>query len=190
MPTLLSDPPRSVYLVLLLGAVVAGAVAFRRQDRRSFAAFGVASSVLLLVWLLDLLFESPREEAVRRVNAMAAAVTAQKPDDFVAQVSDSFDSNGRRKADLKAAVWWGLFKSEGVEAQTWDFSRDDVEYPDANSVRVGFMAKGKSRDGAFAMYYMQALVVKDPDGQYRVKMIQPYDPVRRTDLKVDIPNFP
>src|SRR5262245_63202812 len=90
MPTWLSDPPTSVYLIPAAVAVLsllAAVFLFPKQpklrdpkQKRSsprkylFIAAGVALVALLAVSLCDRLYESDREQIVRKLNEMSAGV--------------------------------------------------------------------------------------------------------------------
>ncbi|MCU0705097.1 MAG: hypothetical protein MUF18_14080, partial [Fimbriiglobus sp.] len=57
--------------------------------------------VLIIVWMvLGLMSESPREESVRRVSELAAAVTEKNWAKFSENVSESFGDGKIKKVDL------------------------------------------------------------------------------------------
>src|SRR5437773_6294963 len=104
------DPPRSLYLILIVATVIAGAVCIRYQSRKSFLAFLAVAGLLLALFLVDIFVESPREEAVRRVQAMAQAATEQKPEAFLEHVSPKFEKNGKTRNDLRTSPAWELIR--------------------------------------------------------------------------------
>jgi len=174
MPTFLTDPAAAFYLILLAFAVVTGAIAARYQDRPSFIRFGVALVILLAVYLVDKSSESPREEAVRRVQAMANAADSKNPDAFIEHVAETVEyrSGGDKpsrltKNDLRASPFWDMLRQFNVHVAVWDFSRDDVKEIDANTIEVGFSAKGES-DGKPFPLYMRATFKKQPDGSWKL----------------------
>lgn len=71
MPNVLSDPPFLLYAILFIGFVIAGAVWYRLRSRKSLIAVAILALLLGALILIDRLVESPREESVRRVEAMA-----------------------------------------------------------------------------------------------------------------------
>src|SRR5437762_581212 len=100
MPTFFSDPPPAVYLALAAAVVVAGLVWLNRRDRRSRTVLLAVLAVAGLVFLIDRLFESPREAAVRGVRELSAAINTRNWDAFDARVSKDFDYKGTvKKAD-------------------------------------------------------------------------------------------
>jgi hypothetical protein len=172
MPTVLSDPPFAVYLGLVGLVVVTGVVAARYQSRRSVAAFGVALSLLLAVFLTDRLVESPREEAVRKVQEMAAAVNAKDWAGVGSHISDRFDHNGKKKADLLNAA---RAVPENRPLSVKSFDRSAVEYLSETRLRIEFIGHA----GDYPVY-ADATFERDPDGQYRMVGFDLYDhPGRR-----------
>jgi hypothetical protein len=191
MPTFISDPPQTVYLVLIGAAVVTGVIAARRQDRKSFVPFGIALGVLLLVYLFDRVGESPREEATRKVQAMAEAATDADPDRFLEHVSASFNMYGADRERLRKSGAWEVIRSTHARVAVWGFGQDAFERLGDTEVEVGFYAKAQTPDGRFVTRYIKARFVKDPDGQYRVKTMKFYNPAENGLNSEDpIPGFP
>lgn len=178
MPTILSDPPWAVYL--LLAAVVLGvaAVAARNQDRKSLIRLGLAALPLLLLIPCDRLFESPREEGTRKVMAMAAAASdPPQPDQFVENISPSFEVNGKTREQLRTHPIWNTVRQFQARVAVWGFGHDAFEQVGDTEIEIGFYVKGESpQTSGMVMRYARARFVKDPDGQYRVKSIKFYDP--------------
>lgn len=190
MPTFLSDPTRAVYLLLIAAAVVTGAVAAKNQTRRGLVPFAVALALLLLVALIDRVVETPREEATRRVQAMADAATAADPARFAEHVSPSFAMNGKGRDDLKASPLWGQIRNLQARVAVWGFGHDAYERLSDTEVEVGFYVKGQATAG-MVMYYAKARFVRDPDGAYRAKSIRFFNPAEGgLNQEVSVPNFP
>src|SRR6476659_7488162 len=103
---MLIDPPRSLYLIGIVAAIIAGAVAARFQTRKTFLAFLAVGGALLALFLVDTFVESPREEATRRMQAMARAATEMQPEAFLEHVSTKFEKNGRTRDDLRTSHVW------------------------------------------------------------------------------------
>jgi len=192
MPTIFSDPPQALYLILIAGVIVTGTLAARNQDRRSFIRLGIALGLLLVLFLVDRFFESPREEANRRVSAMAAAAMAANPDRFMENVSTSFEMRGANRERLKAAPAWGLIRNHRVRVAVWGFSPDTYEEINDKEIEVGFYLKVEVENPqGMAMWDSRARFVKDSDGQYRLKTVKFYNPAEGgLNAEVAIPGFP
>lgn len=187
----IADPPQWVYLVLAGLLVVTGALAAQKQDRRRALAFGVAFLLMLAVFVLDKLLESPREEATRRVYMMQVAADAKNPDLFVEHVADKLEIQSRptTREDLRKSGFWPLLKQFNVRVAVWGFSRDDVKVIDDNTVEIGFMAKGEIEGGKQLPVYCRGTFKKQPDGSFKMVTFKAVDPINRTNA-VEIPNFP
>jgi uncharacterized membrane protein len=177
MPTFLSDPPPALYLTLLLAALIAGGLWARYRRRSLLVAAGVVVALLVLLFALDRTNESPREQAVRRVNDMAAALTAKNWQGFSEHVSESFDANGMKKADLRRGFDLGV--QHGVRAVAWEFGlAEPVTYTD-ESVVIRFDAKAETPSGAPLAKHIQATFAKDPDGQFRMRSFATFNIVQK-----------
>jgi hypothetical protein len=194
MPTFLSDPPQAVYLILAGFLVAVGLVWLNRRGRKSLAVFVGVLVLVLLVVLLDRIFESPREEAVRRVQAMAKAADAKDTEAFVAHVADTVVYRGANgeftisRDRLRQLPFWSLLRQFNVHVATWDFSRADVTEVHANTIEIGFMAKGESDGKPFPMYF-RAKFVRQSDGQMKMASFDSFDPLKRTNERTDLSNY-
>ena len=196
MPTFLSDPPFAVYISLVVAVIVTGMLWFSRRDRNSSIALGCALSLLVAIALLDHLFESPREESVRRVNEMIEAANARNPEAFLNHVADAIQYQGESsntitvtKDELRRSGFWGILRQFNVQVAAWDFSRSDVAYIDDNNIEIGFLASGKA-DGKQIPMYFRAKFTRQPDGQMKLSALASYDPIKRVNERKSIPNFP
>src|SRR5262245_19503408 len=101
MPTFLSDPPQTLFLLLGAIVVVSCAVWFGRRDKKSFAVFAGAIALAVLVLLLDVFFESPREGAEKAIRELSDAVNSRNWEAFESRVSKDFQYKGWKKSDLR-----------------------------------------------------------------------------------------
>lgn len=192
----ISDPPQFVYLALGAVVVVLGAIAAQRQNRKAAIPFFAAVAVLLAVFLLDRFLDSPREEAVKGVQAMAAAADAGNPDEFVKHVADSFVYHSENppqtvtREQMKTSAFWGMLKQLSAHVAVWNFSRDDVKVIDDNTVEVGFMAKGE-RKGSMeqVQLYCRATFKRQSDGKLRLTEFRTFDAMNHS-KPFTIPGFP
>jgi hypothetical protein len=185
MPTFLSDPTQGFYLVLIAFFVIALVLAGKNQDRRSFQTLGIATVAIAAVFLIDRFVESPREQAVRKIEEISAAINERSAERMLANVSDSFDYKGRKKADLAQAV--ELAERHGVRTATWDFNRDRV-VAESNDIEIAFEGKAEGPRGEPFMKHFRARFVKDPDGQYRLQTFRVFDYVQK-EQESEIPGF-
>jgi hypothetical protein len=178
MPVFFSDPPSTTYLVLAALVIVAGALAARWQDRKRIAFFLFALLLFGGLYLLDRMYASPREEAVEGVGALLDAVNQRQPDRFLANVSDSFDAKGLKKADLRRAV--ELARQFDAKVVAWNFDRNRVVYHDGPppAVDVEFDAKAEGPGGTVPKH-VKATFVCDPDGKYRMRSFTTYNIVQK-----------
>ena len=127
MPTFLSDPSLSLYLVLAVAFVIALAVWYRKRDRKSLLAALAFGLLVLGLYLIDASFESPREQANRRVLAMAEAATARDPARFVEQLSDSFNYRGATKEQMRTAGIWTTLRNFNARVAVWGFGKENTK---------------------------------------------------------------
>jgi hypothetical protein len=186
MPTLLSDPPQWLYLVLGGLLVVSGALAAQKQDRRAIIPFGIAFLLMMFLFLLDKFFESPREEATRRVFLMSVAADAKNPDAFVEHVADKVEvptalggTKTLTREELKKSPFWDQLKQFQVQVSVSGFSSDDVKVIDENTVEIGFVAKGQSQ-GQQIPLYGRATFRKQSDGSYKLTAFKAFEFIDRT----------
>jgi len=190
MPTALSDPSPTWYLVLVVVVVVTGAVWVKNRTRRSLIAFAVSAGVLALLFLIDRLFESPREEASRRVVAMAAAATAVQPDAFVENLSPSFNYKNADREAIRRARAWPEIRAHNTRVAVWGLGRDDFNQVSDTELEIGFYAKAQTPSNEALLRYVKAWFVKDPDGAYRLKTIKFYTPGINGRAEDPVPYFP
>ena len=194
MPTFLSDPPFSVYLVLAAFLLVAGAIWFNRRDQRSLGVLAVAATLLGIVFLIDTLYESQREESVRRAMAMVKAADMRDTEEFVVHVADRFEYRGEgepvtvTRDQLRKSPFWEVLKHYNVHVAAWDFARADVQHIDDNTIEIGFLAKGEGQGQQVPMYF-RAKFARQSDGQMKLTGIASFDPLRRQRAE-DAPHFP
>jgi hypothetical protein len=184
MPAFLADPPQIVFLLLAAALIVTGLVWLNRRSRQALIAFLAVLLLAGIIVLLDRLFESPREEAVRRVQAMVAAADHRDPEAFTAHVADSVVYQGDNpvtfsRDQLRQHHFWSILRQFNVHIAAWDFSRDDVIQADASTIEIGFLAKGEM-DGKQIPVYFRAAFKRQPDGQWKLNRLSSFDPIQRS----------
>ena len=177
MPTFLSDPSPVVLVAFGVVVLAVGGLWVRYRTRALLAAFAVLL-VLLVGWVAAaLLAESPREEAVRRVNAMADAVTKKDWAKFGENVSKSFEKGKLRKVDLKGYFDQGT--AYDLRAVAWDFALTDPPRVTDTEVVIRFDGKAETARGEPLVRHFEATFVKDPDGQFRMKTYRAFNYVQK-----------
>ena len=178
MPTVLSDPSPAFYVILVILVAVAVGIWFRFRDRGSLIRAGIAVGLLALLFACDWFVESPREEAVRKVQEMSAAITARNAAKFLTHVSDSFDYKNRKKSDSAEMV--NLAKQHNVTTAVWEFNRDGYTQVSDTELDIVFDAKATGPGGEPFLRHFKVRFVKDPDGQWRVRTFTPYNIAQKT----------
>ena len=139
MPNFLSDPPAALWVSLLLACLVAFGLYLRYRKKAFFALMLGLLAALVLLLILSLAFESPREKAVGAVKKMAKAIDENKWDDFAEQVSDNFNAKGMKKSQIKSAFEIATRYQSKVTA--WDFVASDNANASDSEIEIRFDAK-------------------------------------------------
>jgi hypothetical protein len=111
----------SIYVVLIALTALLVVLWWQTRKRWSLLAVAVALGLVGLYALLDVLVETDREQIVRKIKLMVAAVNAGDIDGAFEHIADDFRSPGRRgKEELRnlAKLYIGQRLLERVEA--WD----------------------------------------------------------------------
>jgi len=195
MPPFLSDPPPHLLVVLTCLVLVMLAIWFNRWDRVTLVVFLAALVLTGLVVLLDRLFESPREQAVRAVRTLVEAADTGNPELFASQLADSFQYQGEgspvtvTREQVRRSGFWDVLKRYRVHVAAWDFARSDAEQLDPDTVEIGFLAKGEA-DGQQYPVYLRARFARQPDGKMRLVWCASFDALKRQNEPKSIPYFP
>ena len=191
MPNVLSDPPFLLYAILVIGFVIAVAVWYRLRSHKSRIAVGIFALLLGALTLIDRLIESPREESVRRVEAMAAAAKVRDPAWFVEQLAKSFAYNGKTREDVRNSGIWNLIRQYNVRVAVWGLGKDDFQILSDTEIEFGFYAKGEAsgQQGAEVRYILTRFV-KEADGAYRLKSMKFYSLQNGNRAEEPITGFP
>jgi len=192
MPTFLSDPTNGFYIIALIIALVGIGLWYRSRDKGSVVRAAILVGALVLVFAIDKLVESPREESVRKVNEITAAINEKNQEKFLANISDDFEYKGIKKDKLKDGQVWKLVEqhSPKVSSKT---DREDVQYPSKTNpnIVIGFTSRIESA-GMDIPVYFRATFGKDSDGQWRLKTFTAYDdPIKKGNgSEMNLPGLP
>jgi hypothetical protein len=184
MPTVLSDPSPNLYAVLVIIVLVLAGIAYRRQKRGDVIRFIVAVAALVALFLIDHFVESPREQASRKVLAMAQASQEKKWDDVVTHVSDSFKYHGPNGHEFDKEG----FRQLGKRAESipefkgfvvTDLHRADYRILDEKNFKISFTAFPREVPNPEYRFWIVATFTMDPDGEWRMSTFNRYDPVKQ-----------
>jgi hypothetical protein len=165
MPTLISDPTSTMYIVFGAMVVVLGALALRRQKKSDVITFVVAAVLLLALYLIDRAVESPREQVVRNLNEIQSASQAKNYDEAFKHISDSFQYKSLDKKALREKARMGeQYFPEGISI--FDAKRSDFKEMVDGTLEQEFKVQPKGH--AEFQYYCVGVFKKDPDGEWRL----------------------
>jgi hypothetical protein len=191
----IADPPSSSYWLLVLAVLICAVGWCYRRQRPWLYALLVSSLLLVVLMLCDHWLESPREQAVRRMQAIIAAVQQRQPAQCVLHVADQLEYQGEHAApvilsreQLRQAPFWELLRHFDVRVAAWDFAREDVRRPSDQAIEIGFLAKGEA-EGRQIPFYIRALFVRQPDQSWKLARLTSYDPLKREKERRTIPGL-
>lgn len=185
MPTFLSDPSPTAYVIVGIMVAVLAGIYFRSQRRKDLYPLIGGVAIFLTVFLIDRFVDSPREASIRRMQEMSAASANRNWDDMFKSISESFSYKGANGGQTDKKTLREKVRSvEGYVDKgfaVWDFNRSDFEQVDEKTARIGFRAQ--ARDRPETVVYVKATFTKDPDGQWRLAGFVCYDPVNTKDRR-------
>ncbi len=191
MPTFLSDPATTLYLVGILLSMVLGAFWYRQRTRPTLIAFLCLVGLTLALFASDYFVESPREAATRKVMLMADAASIPDGDRFVEYISKQFNYNGAGRERIRDSNIWKVIKQYHARVAVWGFGKDDFQMISDNEVEIGFYAKGQSatEQGA-VLRRIVTRFIRDPDGEFRLKSMKFYALENGGRNEEPVPGFP
>jgi hypothetical protein len=171
MPTFLADPSTALYAILGVAVLVTGVLAAKRQKRSDLINFLIPTAALLALFLIDEMYDSPREAVARALKEMESASQAKKYDDLFKHVSDKFQYRSLDKKGLreKAGLAEGYFP-EGV--RIWNVTRDNFKPKHDGSVEQEFDVQPVSSPQF--RYICVGVFRQEADGQWRLMTFRLY----------------
>jgi len=179
MPVWLSDPSPTVYVFLTMIGVAAVWYWFRSSQtwRVTLTVLGILLAIIAVV-VIDILVESPREEAVRKLQWMAASANAREWDRVFAEFAEQFRYHGSDRSQFRSLVVPNAERHQ-AQIQFKSFDRESVAMLGEGHWRLGFIAQVTSPSFEIVPYYVEAEFLREPDGQYRMLGFQVYNIARR-----------
>jgi hypothetical protein len=137
----------TVYALLAVAAIVLGILWWRERKPRYLFGIGVVLALMAVYSVLDWAVETDREQIVRKVREMSAAVHAGNIDALFKDISDQFKSPQGRDMQATRDFARGMIESKQVtEVTVWDFHfNGDIDR--ARPVEVVFQVKPRGSVG-------------------------------------------
>jgi hypothetical protein len=185
----LLDHKFTAYFVLAAGLVASLAFWWRSRNRRLIGVAAACAVLLLCVFVLDRAIETDGEQMSRKVQAVAAAVTANEMDAVFQHVSESFDRGGVDKKRFREFCTSERSRGQITEVQVWNLTPQDVSRPNRTAaVRFNFKARGNGGESP-SNWDAKVTFTLDPDGQWRVKTFDVYDMLNQSNTPIPIPHW-
>ena len=200
MPDILADPPSSLYIVLILVAVIPlgltlffGGVAQPRKGEKltsprkwSLITSGVGLVLLLALFLCDRVFESDREQIHRKMKEMSDGVRERNMDKVFQHVSDSFRIGLVDKPALRRLAEADQQNHQVDEIPVWDERLEPIT--DGKNAVMTFMFKVRGNQGEMP-FRGKAYFVRDPDGQWRIQRFEVFNFTGDGNTPIQIPGL-
>jgi hypothetical protein len=165
MPTFLSDPPDSLYIAIFVLMLAGVGIWVRYRNRKTMILAGAGIALLVGLFLIDKLFESPREIVIRVSAEIQEDFNSGDWNRFEKHISENFEHNGKKKQDLKGPLEDA--KNYQAKLAMWSFNRDDIQV-DGNTVTVGFDAKPEGPKSEAFHRYVRGRFTKGPNGRWQL----------------------
>ena len=176
MPTFLSDPPDSLYIALFVLMLAGVGIWVRTRKRKTMIAAGVGIGLFAGLFLIDKLFDSPREIVIRAAGEFERDFNTGDWNKFEKHIAEDFDRKGKKKKDIKTA--YDFAKSYNAKIALWSFNRDDVAV-NGDTITVGFDAKPEGPEAEAFHRYVRASFKKSSNGKYQLVTYTTYKSLNR-----------
>jgi hypothetical protein len=191
MPTFLSDPSQSLYLLLAVAFIGSAAAWYLTRKKNARHALLASGLLLLGLILLDVFWESPREQSNRKVLDMMTAATDRNRDRFVSHLAADFNYRGVDREGMKNSRVWDVIRQFDARVAAWGFGTNDFQQISDTEIEIGFYCKGESRTHAgFVHRFVRARFIREADGEYRMKSLKFFSPEGGLNREDTVPGFP
>jgi hypothetical protein len=197
MLTYLLEHPYQIYFLLSLAGVLLVLAWWKtRQWKYLIGVIGVAG-IYVACAVFTILNETARQQIDRKIHEMATAIAAHDLERAFAHVSDDFSVNKVNKAMLRRQADHAIRQFGIHDVPVWDVKFPDAEpatlqyqsggeWRSAPAEKVAFEFKAKSSpDDAGYWCHCEAVFVREPDNQWRMKNFELFNGANRQKL-----NFP
>jgi hypothetical protein len=181
----------ALVVYVALGLVALGLLVGLWTTRKRGYALGLAgvAAAALLFWLLTYLLPTDQKRIVAAIEDMSAAVHERNTDRIFAHISDQFRYAGMGKEGFRGFVDRHLKNRDVTEVLAYGFEQAEVSRPDRTAV-IEFNVKPKGPvTGDAAYYHCKATFALDPDGQWRLKGFDVFNPYADSKTPMNIPQL-
>jgi hypothetical protein len=191
VPDWLIDPSRTTLILLAavcLGAAAAavflvpavpresgkGKAASSRKRRLLLVVSVVAGLAFFGLLIADRLWESDREQIVRKLDEMSAGVAERNLDKVFQHVSEKFQYGSATKATLRSRGERALQQGELTEIPVWDVQVPPIK---VNEGRVKVLFRFKVKGNRFTEnQFLGEGIFANENGEWRLVGIEVYSP--------------
>jgi hypothetical protein len=176
----------SVYVVLAALAAFLLLVWWQTRRRWLLAGVVVVAVLIGLYALLDRAIETDREQIVRKVQEMAAAVNARDFKGLFKNISDNFRSpQGKDKQQFLNTVADYLQRGTVRNVRVWDIVCEETPSREHSPAHVTFRAKAES-GGRELLADCDATFDYDPEHGWRMRSLRLFKPQMTEEWEIQL----
>jgi hypothetical protein len=161
------------------------------RTRQNKFAVGALIALLLMAGVIVLAQTVPtdRKKIERAIQEMSLGVKGGDMNRIFAQFSEDFHFQSYNKADFRMRCELVARPPNVEEVVVWDAEPPEISR-DKKTAKMTFKAKPKGRwSGDAAFYLVKSEFVKEPDGQWRMRTFEVFNPFVDTRHPLQIPGF-
>lgn len=184
----LVDESTLVYIVLFLAT--AGLGLMWRQTRRKPFLIGACAAAFLAAALFAVTFlvTTDSQKIERTLRSVAASVQARNTANIYDHLARDFRYRSTDRDSFRRKTEDAI-RAHNVESViVWDFSIQDLDSK-AGTGRISFMAKPTGNWSRAAHYRIVADLVREQDGEWRLKGFTIFEPFVNSRQEVPIPGY-
>jgi hypothetical protein len=189
MLTWLIDNSTLVYTILGAACLGLGLLWWRTKYARYLEGSALALALIAAVWTLGFFVDTDTRRIVRAVEEMRAGVQGRDVDRIFAQISRHFRFGGSNFTEFRRRVA-DVIRSRNVnDVNVWDFEPGEISRT-RGTATINFKVKPTGDWGNDARFYRcDAEFVLDPDGQWRMRGFQVFNPFVDAHQPLPIPEL-
>lgn len=176
-----------VYSLLGIAAVAFFALWWRSRKRHHLIGLAVAAVLILGMVGLDGAVETDNEQMVRKVQEVAAAISANNLDAAFEHVSASFERPPRNKQKFRELCERVRRAGQVTDVQVWNLTPVDPS-PTGGAVEFHVKVRGSWGESP-GNHYSRVVFTRDADRQLRIKTFDVYDTINQSQTPIAIPGW-